>query len=214
MSNVSTAIRVEVTDDLTKNTGSPVTKALTEFADALLGQFADEVEPFRKAGETVAQVIERVGGTLLSVNDVLKEIGIAALATSVDGAKAATELADLFGGTATFAQAAAGYYQKFYTEGERADKATQQITETLAKFGLSCRRQRTAPRPRGRRSGDGAGSRSDDRVGPTRIHRAARGVGGLRRRVLTVSEEAQKTLAEEGEAARRDHRAGTRQPGG
>lgn len=135
LSNVSTAIRVEVTDDLTKNTES-VTKALTEFADALLGQFADEVEPFRKAGETVAQVIERVGGTLLSVNDVLKEIGIAALATSVDGAKAATELADLFGGTATFAQAAAGYYQKFYTEGERAEKATQQITEALGQFGL------------------------------------------------------------------------------
>ena len=135
LSNVSTAIRVQVTDDVTKNTEA-VTAALTQFADALLGQFADEVEPFRQAGETVAQVIERVGGTLLSVNQVLEQIGLAALSTSVDGGKAALALSDLFGGVGNLTQSAASYYQKFYTEAERADKATQQITETLGRFGI------------------------------------------------------------------------------
>ena len=141
LANVSTAIKVQVTDDLTKNTEA-VTAALQQFADSLLGAFADEVEPFRQAGETVAQVIERVGGNLLQINSVLEQLGLSALATSVDGGKAALALSDLFGGAGNFAQVAANYYQKFYNEAERADAATAQITETLSKFGLELPKSR------------------------------------------------------------------------
>ncbi|MEY5099115.1 MAG: hypothetical protein RJA36_1834, partial [Pseudomonadota bacterium] len=141
LANVSTAIKVQVTDDLTKNTEA-VTAALQQFADSLLGAFADEVEPFRQAGETVAQVIERVGGNLLQINSVLEQLGLSALATSVDGGKAALALSDLFGGAGNFAQVAANYYQKFYSEAERADAATAQITETLSKFGLELPKSR------------------------------------------------------------------------
>ena len=135
LAGVTAQIKVQITDDAAENSKA-IADALQQYADALLGTFADDVEPFRKSGETVAQTIERVGGALLSVNDSLELLGVQALAASVDGGKAATALADLFGDAGTFAQAAGSYYQKFYSEAERADRATAQITETLAQFGL------------------------------------------------------------------------------
>ena len=135
LAGVTAQIKVKITDDAAENSKA-ITDALQQYADALLGTFADDVEPFRKSGETVAQTIERVGGALLTVNDSLELLGVQALATSVDGGQAAIALADLFGDAGTFAQAAGSYYSKFYSEAERADRATQQITETLAQFGL------------------------------------------------------------------------------
>ena len=136
LANVTSQISVKITDDAAENTKA-IEAALQQYADALLGAFADDVEPLRNAGETVAQVIERVGGNLLQVNATLQQLGITALATSIDGGRAAVALADLFGGASTLAQAGAGFYQKFYSEAERADRATEQITETLADLGLA-----------------------------------------------------------------------------
>jgi hypothetical protein len=143
LANVSAAIKVKVTDDATENSKA-IADALGQYADALLGTFADQVEPFRKSGETVAQAIERVGGALLGVNDVLDTLGLQALATSIDGGKAAVALTDLFGGAGNFAQASANYYQKFYSEAERAQTATAQITEAITGLGLAAPTTREA----------------------------------------------------------------------
>lgn len=145
LANVTADIKVAVTDSAEDN-AKAITAALQQYADALLGSFADDVEPFRKSGETVAQTIERVGGALLTINDSLELLGAQALATSLDGGKAALALADLFGGADTFAQAAGSFYSKFYSESERADRATQQLTETLSEFGLAVPATREAYR--------------------------------------------------------------------
>lgn len=145
LANVTADIKVKITDDAAENSKA-ITDALQQYADALLGTFADDVEPFRKSGETVAQTIERVGGALLTVNDSLELLGVQALQASIDGGKAALALADVFGGADTFAQAAGSFYQKFYTEGERADRATQQLTKTLGEFGLAVPATRDAYR--------------------------------------------------------------------
>ena len=145
LGNVTAAIKVKITDDAAENTKA-IADALGQYADALLGTFADQIEPFRKSGETVAQTIERVGGALLGVNDVLTTLGLTALSTSLDGGKAALALTDLFGGASNFAQSAGSYYQKFYSEAERADRATAQITKTLAEFGIQAPTTRDAYR--------------------------------------------------------------------
>ena len=145
LANVSASIKVKVTDDAAENTKA-IADALGQYADALLGTFADQIEPFRKSGETVAQTIERVGGALLGVNDVLTTLGLTALSASLDGGKAALALTDLFGGASNFAQSAGSYYQKFYSEAERADRATAQITKTLAEFGIQAPATRDAYR--------------------------------------------------------------------
>lgn len=136
LSGVTAQIKVAITEDAAENSKA-IADALQQYADALLGAFADDVEPFRRSGETVAQTIERVGGTLLTVNQSLEQLGLQALATSIDGGKAATALADLFGDAGTFAQASASYYSKFYSEAERAGRATEQISDTLGELGLT-----------------------------------------------------------------------------
>lgn len=145
LAGVTAQIKVKITDDAAENSKA-IADALQQYADALLGTFADDVEPFRKSGETVAQTIERVGGALLTVNDAFELLGVQALQASIDGGKAALALADVFGGADTFAQAAGSFYQKFYSEGERADRATQQLTKTLGEFGLAVPATRDAYR--------------------------------------------------------------------
>lgn len=143
LAGVTADIKVAITDSADDN-AKAIADALQQYADALLGTFAADIEPFRKSGETVAQTIERVGGALLTINDSLDMLGLQALSTSVEGGRAAVALAELFGDAGTFAQASASYYAAFFTEAERADRATQQITETLGEFGLSVPASRDA----------------------------------------------------------------------
>jgi len=143
LAGVTAQIKVAITDDAAENSKA-IEAALQQYADALLGTFADDIEPFRKSGETVAQTIERVGGAMLTINDSLDMLGLRALSTSVEGGRAAVALAELFGDAGTFAQASASYYAAFFSEAERADRATQQITETLGDFGLSVPASREA----------------------------------------------------------------------
>lgn len=131
LADISSSIRVQITEDVRANE-EDVAAALQQFAGDLLGGFSAQLEPLRGAGETVAQTIERVGGALLSVNQVLTEIGVAALATSVEGGKAALELAALFGGVDSLRQAAGEYYAAFFTDAEKAARSTQRITDALA----------------------------------------------------------------------------------
>ena len=145
LANVTADIKVAITDSAEDN-AKAIADALKQYSDALLGSFADDVEPFRKSGETVAQTIERVGGSLLTVNDAFKLLGVQALATSIDGGKAALALSDAFGGAETFASAAGSFYSKFYSESERADRATQQLAKTLGEFGLAVPATRDAYR--------------------------------------------------------------------
>lgn len=145
LAGVTAQIKVKITDSADEN-AKAVADALQQYADALLGTFSADLEPLRQSGETVAQTIERVGGALLTVNDSLELLGAKALATSVDGGKAAVALSGLFGSADTFASAAGSFYQKFFTESERADKATQQLTKTLGEFGLAVPATREAYR--------------------------------------------------------------------
>lgn len=145
LASVTAEIRVAVTDSAEDN-AKAIADALKQYSDALLGSFADDIEPFRKSGETVAQTIERVGGALLTVNDAFELLGVQALTASIDGGKAALALADVFGGAETFASAAGSFYTKFYSESERADRATQQLADTLGEFGLAVPATREAYR--------------------------------------------------------------------
>lgn len=142
LSTVTTQLKVEVgkadtPEQLQQAFQEGISKALAQYADALLESFADEVEPFRKAGETVAQVIERLGASLLDVNEVLKGMGVSSLAANVEGAKAATTLTDLFGGINNLASAGQSYYQKFFTDTERISRATAAYGAVFNELSLS-----------------------------------------------------------------------------
>lgn len=135
LAGISKSISVSIGNDAEANQKA-ITEALNQYADALIGSFANDVEPLRRAGETTAQVIERVGGNLLQVNDLFRTLGLTLLETSIAGGTAAQALSDGFGGLNQLGQAAGQYYAAYYTEAERAAMATTAITETLARVGV------------------------------------------------------------------------------
>lgn len=134
LANVSQDIRVKVTGDLAEDTKA-VSEALGQYATALFQEFADDLEPLRASGETISQVIERVGGALIAVNDMLDTLGIAALKTSVDGGNAAYELASAFGGVDALSTSLGSYYRAFYSDAERTNTLQRQLSETFAEYG-------------------------------------------------------------------------------
>jgi hypothetical protein len=94
-------------------------------------------DDYTRTGETAAQTLQRLSGSLTGVNAALGTLNQSLLSASLKGADAASQLADLFGGLDKFAQATEAYYQAFYSEAERNAKATEQLTTSLQGLGMS-----------------------------------------------------------------------------
>jgi hypothetical protein len=136
MAGITQDVKVQLTGDVEKDKEA-IAKALGEYGDALLAGFTEQVKPIAVYGETVAQTIERVGGALLTVNDALKQIGAAPLATSTVGGAAAVDLAARFGGNDQFASATSAFYSSYYSEAEQVQALTQRLSGTFADLGLT-----------------------------------------------------------------------------
>jgi len=108
-----------------------------DMAQGALQAFADYTPAFVRDGETYAATLQRLGGSLLAVNTVFDTLNTALMRTSLVGADAASQLIDAFGGGDAFAAQTSAYYQAFYTEQERAETTTRQLTEALSGLGLA-----------------------------------------------------------------------------
>jgi hypothetical protein len=93
--------------------------------------------PFVREGETAAQALQRLAGSLASVNGILSTMDQTLMDMSLAGGDAASALLDVFGGLENFTQATGAYYQAFYTEAERNTKTTEQLTTALSGLGLA-----------------------------------------------------------------------------
>lgn len=136
MREVTEQFRIEITDDADANTKA-VAEALGKYSTALLGAFQEDVEPFRRSGETLADAIVRLGANLSGVNDMLETLGATALAASLQGADAATELTDLFGGLSGLTSAAGTYYEQYYSQAEKAANMTRALTDVFGDIGVT-----------------------------------------------------------------------------
>lgn len=134
LAGIGTQIRIALGDDIEKNKAA-ISTALGEYGDALVEGWAAAVAPLTQYGETTAQTIQRVGSAIVGVNDVLQTLGMQALATSVDGGKAALALQDLFGGLQGMQQAAGNYLQNFFSEAEQKDLLREQLRAKFADYG-------------------------------------------------------------------------------
>ena len=132
---VTTQVRVSLTDDVEKNKAE-IAKALGQYGDALIAGWADEIEPLKVYGETVAQTINRVGGAIVSVNQILEALGVRALQASVAGGQAAVQLQGFFGGIDKLGAAAGSYASKFFSEAERTSMQAEAIAKSLAGVSL------------------------------------------------------------------------------
>ncbi len=92
---------------------------------------------YTRTGETAVETLTRLSSSLTTVNGTFDVLGQKLLDTSLAGADMASQLVDLMGGLESFTATTASYLQNFYTEAERADIATRQLTEALAEIGIN-----------------------------------------------------------------------------
>jgi tape measure domain-containing protein len=101
-----------------------------DLAQTVLGDSA-----FAKEGEVASQTLQRLSTSLTIVNATWDALGFTLEAVSLAGGGAASSFIDLMGGLENFTAATAGYYANFYTETERAQFATEQLSGELGKLG-------------------------------------------------------------------------------
>lgn len=106
-------------------------KVAESMASAALG-----TTDYTRTGETAVETLTRLSSSLTTVNGTFDVLGQTLYASSLAGADMASQLVDLMGGQEAFINTTAAYYANFYTEAERADVATRQLTAALATIGV------------------------------------------------------------------------------
>ena len=92
---------------------------------------------YTRTGETATQTLQRLSGSLTTVNGAFDVLGLTLYEASVRGGDMASQLIDLMGGMEKFQATTASYYQAYYTEAERNTVATRQMAESLSALGLA-----------------------------------------------------------------------------
>lgn len=125
----------EFTADVVKLTRAQLdTLDLPGWAQTQLDKLGQDADLSQLAG--VAAAIETTTAEIANLRTALGPLsGVFAQFAGLTS-DAVFELADAFGGSAALAQTAAGYYQAFYSEAERAADGAKQVTAALAGVGL------------------------------------------------------------------------------
>lgn len=142
-------LNADALDNFTKNveinTSGMDAAAAKQAIDAELMKFANEqiaaayggaMDGVAKSGETSSQTLQRLAVDLLAVNGGLDKLGLAMLPVDIEGAKVAAGLVDAFGGLEQASTAFGAYYDKFYSDSEKAAFSTQKLSEQFAALGL------------------------------------------------------------------------------
>lgn len=108
-----------------------MSKAFDDMALALSPQLLN----LGRVGEGSGETMMRLANTLTVVNGTLDSVGMRLFDISVNGAAAATALADTFGGLEEFKDVLGSYYDKFYSAEEKRLNTAKRIAATLAAEG-------------------------------------------------------------------------------
>jgi hypothetical protein len=92
---------------------------------------------YAKEGEKAIDTLTRLSTSLTTVNGIFDTLGYTLLEASLDGADAASKIADAFGGLDKMVAATSSYFQNFYSEEERRAVAVRQLDGEFAKLGLT-----------------------------------------------------------------------------
>ncbi|HNB42709.1 MAG TPA: phage tail length tape measure family protein [Burkholderiaceae bacterium] len=131
------AIKFSTKDLSPEQIQAKLQEALGSFGEALAGTFADQVAPFQTTGEKAGETLARLASSISGVNPLLEQLGLKVFDVGLAGADAASQLAAQLGGLEGLSQTSSAYFQAYYSEAERAAKATESITGVLGQVGLS-----------------------------------------------------------------------------
>lgn len=109
---------------------------LASYADGLAGTYGG-VYRLRKEGEGASATLTRLSSMLVAVNAMLAATGHQLLEVSVNGADAASQLADLVGGLDQLGTSVQAYYDAYYSDSERAVNTLSQISGVLGGLNIA-----------------------------------------------------------------------------
>ena len=114
-----------------------IDKAVSQFAaDMVDAAFGTTISSLSKEGETSAQTLERLATNLTAVNLAFDKLGLSTQPVTAEAAATATALVDAFGGLEKAGTTFAAYYDAFYSDSEKAAKATADLGKAFDKLGL------------------------------------------------------------------------------
>ena len=111
--------------------------SLQQLANNLARSVLDVNQYWKGGAEEASEVLQRLAASLQGVNAIFTALDRTLLEASITGAAAASRLVDAFGSLETMAELSAGYYQNFYSEGERAARVTRDLTTAFADMGYA-----------------------------------------------------------------------------
>lgn len=115
-----------------------IDKAIGGFIDEMVASaYGGVLDGVAKSGETSSQTLQRMAVDLTTVNGGLRQLGLSVLPIGIAGAKAAAGLTDAFGGLDKMQASVGSYYEKFYSDAERAASSTASLQTQFAALGLS-----------------------------------------------------------------------------
>ncbi len=100
-------------------------------SSALLGPLAD----LAKEGESSSDTLARLASDISGVNDAMKVLGQSAYKLDAAGITAAENLVKLYGGLQNLQTISSAYYDKYYTDAEKAKLVTGSLTAEFQKIG-------------------------------------------------------------------------------
>ena len=111
---------------------------LEKVADGMAGA-ALGTKRFAREGEGAMQVLERLSGNLATVNATWKMLGFDVYEASLKGAAGATRIVDAMGGLEAFGNATSVYFDRFYSDAERARALTRSLRAGFREAGMGDR---------------------------------------------------------------------------
>jgi len=135
MADVTTQMTVAFGSDEQANLKA-LAAAFDDYGNALLGPYAQQLAEVTRGNETLQQTMERLGGSLISVNAVLRTMGLHLADVSVAGGAAAADLLDLTGGLDAFLAKTQAYLQNYFSEAEQMGAASAAILAKLSAAGV------------------------------------------------------------------------------
>lgn len=135
LANVNYRVRVALTDDEKKNAAA-IETALQGYRNALAGAFARTLAPFQKAGEALADTLERLALLQGFSQDINRLGGIFSRVANLS-VSAKEQLLEFAGGMEQFVRQAQSFVQNYYSESERFGIAAVQLREQFQALGIT-----------------------------------------------------------------------------
>lgn len=109
---------------------------ITETVETTIDLLETFSSKFAKEGERASETLQRLSLSLQAVNPALKLIQDRMFEISIVGADMASQLVDLFGGIENFTTSTSFFFETFFSEAERIDIATRELTAAFHDLGL------------------------------------------------------------------------------